>query len=67
MFTEHYGFEAPLETVHVLCGVEATFLETALTAAEELTGSLDSYLSEVAGISSALRSALCEHLLVPGS
>jgi protein-tyrosine phosphatase len=50
------------EVVRVLMGVEAEYLEEALAAIEERSGSLDSYLADELGADAELRAKLRERL-----
>lgn len=51
------------DTIRALMGVEADYLNAALTAAEERYGDLDRYLDEVLGVDAARREALRAHYL----
>lgn len=65
MFVEHFGFSASRETIEVLCGVQAAFIEAALREIDKLAGSFERYLDVTSGISASQSEALREIMLTP--
>ncbi|MEO1660015.1 MAG: tyrosine-protein phosphatase [Pseudomonadota bacterium] len=64
LFNEHIGKSYDDEIYHPFVGVDAAFLDAALTSIVDQAGTLDAYLQDTLGVDAAARADLRERYLV---